>query len=88
MATQYAVLLVIEDGGHERALKDSVSAVEGEQALGIERLGAFVPLAIDPLAIGQEVAPQSLVLRSTHFSRPFGLRGYSLGAGRLLMVQR
>jgi hypothetical protein len=42
MAAQHAVLLVIENGGHERALKDGVSAVEGEQALGIERLGAFV----------------------------------------------
>jgi hypothetical protein len=77
VAPQYAVLLVIEDGGHKRAFENGVLAVEGKQAVGIERLGAFVPLAIDPLAIGPEVARQSFALQSSHFSRPLGLRGAS-----------
>ena len=71
MATQYPVLLVIEDSGHEWALEDGVLAVEREQTLRIERPGALVPLAKDPRAIGAEVASHHIVLPSANFSHPF-----------------
>ena len=67
---QDPVLLVIEDGGYERALEDGVLAVEREQALRIARSGALVPLVKHPRANGVEIARRLLILPSIHFSHP------------------
>src|SRR6516162_4374790 len=70
MTAQHPVLFVIQNGRYERAFEHGVFAIEGEQAFGIERLGAFVPLAIHPLAVSPEIARRALVARFTHSVPP------------------